>query len=200
MPPPQVSPASCSKGQPSRRPLQALAAASHNITRSQCLDVRCEPDCYALCSTVLDKCVTGVTLGVQEERGERRRQALAAAAKDAKLTQVRRNMQALEAKLIQALQADAHRLVSLRPCSAGIARGIWTVCWTALPTACHCYMLKEEPRTPLSLESFCGIVCAKFLSTPLQAMQADAHPVRCAFTTVGQCCIACNTFIGFHHT
>lgn len=66
----------------------------------------------------------GVGLGVQEERGERRRQALGAAAKDAKLTQVRRNMQALEAKLIQALQADAHRSASFRPCPAGIARGM----------------------------------------------------------------------------
>ncbi|DBA77876.1 TPA: hypothetical protein ACH3X1_009228 [Trebouxia sp. C0004] len=43
------------------------------------------------------------------ERGEQRRQALAAAAKDAKLSQLRRNMQGLEAKLIHAMQSDAHR-------------------------------------------------------------------------------------------
>ncbi|KAL0030510.1 hypothetical protein WJX79_000290 [Trebouxia sp. C0005] len=43
------------------------------------------------------------------ERGEQRRQALAAAAKDAKLSQLRRNMHALEAKLIHAMQSDAHR-------------------------------------------------------------------------------------------
>ncbi len=46
---------------------------------------------------------------MQGERGEQRRQALAAAAKDAKLSQLRRNMQALEAKLIHAMQTDAHR-------------------------------------------------------------------------------------------
>ncbi len=48
---------------------------------------------------------------MQGERGEQRRQALAAAAKDAKLSQLRRNMQALEAKLIHAMQTDAHRSV-----------------------------------------------------------------------------------------
>ena len=46
---------------------------------------------------------------MQGERGKQRRQALAAAAKDAKLSQLRRNMQALEAKLIRAMQTDAHR-------------------------------------------------------------------------------------------
>lgn len=48
---------------------------------------------------------------MQGERGKQRRQALAAAAKDAKLSQLRRNMQALEAKLIHAMQTDAHRPV-----------------------------------------------------------------------------------------
>ncbi len=46
---------------------------------------------------------------MQGERGEQRRQALAAAAKDAKLSQLRRNVHALEAKLIHAMQTDAHR-------------------------------------------------------------------------------------------
>ena len=38
-----------------------------------------------------------------------RRQALAAAAKDAKLSHLRRNMQSLEAKLIHAMQTNADR-------------------------------------------------------------------------------------------
>ncbi len=55
---------------------------------------------------------------MQGERGEQRRQALAAAAKDAKLSQLRRNMQALEAKLIHAMQTDAHRSACRHPASS----------------------------------------------------------------------------------
>ena len=46
---------------------------------------------------------------LQAERSQQRRQALAAAAKDAKLGQLRGNMQQLEAKLIHALQAENAR-------------------------------------------------------------------------------------------
>ncbi|KAL0024417.1 hypothetical protein WJX77_000946 [Trebouxia sp. C0004] len=53
------------------------------------------------------------------ERGEQRRQALAAAAKDAKLSQLRRNMQGLEAKLIHAMQSDAHRAETAAKSPAG---------------------------------------------------------------------------------
>lgn len=42
-------------------------------------------------------------------RAEGRRQALAAAAKDAKLTHLRRNIQSLEAKLIHAMHTNADR-------------------------------------------------------------------------------------------
>lgn len=71
--------------------------------------------------------VARMKIRVQEERGQLRRQALAAAAKDAKLSQVKRSMQALEARLIQALQSDKDRcptrlllpllLLQLHPCT-----------------------------------------------------------------------------------
>lgn len=48
------------------------------------------------------------------DRGEQRRQALAAAAKDAKLSHLRRNIQSLEAKLIHAMHTNADRYATLQ--------------------------------------------------------------------------------------